>query len=106
MASNPLSILKKPTNIKTFLASTLFLLIGIFFCGFAAFFLATGYDEIWNGYDIWWLGVGWAATLISLGTTSLYLVFSPAARAPRSLIVLDILSILLLIFGYVDGFWL
>ena len=50
-----------------------FFILAIVFCGFAAFFLATGYDEIWNGNNIWWLGVIVFSISFIFGILSLYI---------------------------------
>ncbi|MEA3249829.1 MAG: hypothetical protein U9Q03_05785 [Patescibacteria group bacterium] len=48
-------------------ASVSALLAGAFLLMFAAFFLLTGFDELWNGRGVWIYGWLWLITIITNG---------------------------------------
>jgi hypothetical protein len=58
--------LTTPKLMRAILTSLSFL-IGCALIAFAMFFLATGYDELWNGRGVWWYGTSWLITLITGG---------------------------------------
>lgn len=85
-------------NQLSYRASTFFTILGWLFFGIGLVFLVPVFDHLWDGYNVWWLGIGWDANLISLGILFLHRVFNP--RFSRFLLACVIVSILFLVFGY------
>ncbi|MCK5460091.1 hypothetical protein KAI52_03175 [Candidatus Parcubacteria bacterium] len=72
-------------------------IIGFLLCGFTVLFLITGMDEIWNGFNLWWYGIGIAGMLSSVGMLSIIISFNK--QPSRFLFYLLVLSIILIIVG-------
>lgn len=100
MDRNPLLIWNEPRDGRVFYVSVFFALLGLLIFGFGLFFLITVFDQVWDGYNVWWLGIGWDSTFISIGLLLLNSVFNPSTRFPRLLVSFAVLSALLLMFGY------
>lgn len=72
-------------------------IIGFSFCCFVALFLITGMDEIWNGFNLWWYGIGIAGTIGIIGILSI--IISINKQPPQFIFYLLILFIILIIVG-------
>lgn len=53
---------------------------------FTSFFVFTGFDELWNGINVWWYGVGIAGLMTSIGLTSIIIAIQKSLKAPRILL--------------------
>lgn len=76
-------------------------IFGVIVCLFTLFFIATGMDEIWNGFNIWWYGVGIAGTLASIGIASILISLNKDNRAPRILFFSTLFFIFIGITGFI-----
>jgi len=83
--------------------NVLLFFFGLILCLFDVRFLATGYDEIWNGVNIWWYGLGVAMLLGTIGISSIIISLNKKMRAPGFFFALSIISIAIIIFGFFLG---
>lgn len=81
------------------LISLIFWSVGSFLCLFVSYFVVTGFDEIWNGGKVWFLGIGIAGLLLSIGFAMISIAISKKRRASKYLMIAIIVSFVFILLG-------
>jgi hypothetical protein len=73
--------------------------LGLSLLVFVAFFVTTGFDELWNGHSLWLYGIGMACLLTSVGLSAVWLAFSKSDKAPNALFLAVLGSLVVIFLG-------